>query len=285
MALPGLNFRPGKVVESAILQTFGTSVCVHPSFPSKCFFLVASFGRCKYKLTVEHVAIILQATIGGFASLFNVHFLSDRVFRFSVFSHNVGFHIYKLRSFECSNYKIFFNLWHEGGPDYISEFRRWCSEEQASWTKVVTKPSTCSSSNPVRPPLTGANSVPVHHGQAQHYGTPSKLLCHVINVQLRVVLPLPIRSLCMCLFCSFIPTFFFAVHLHMCIYLCARGGEKFHFQLDVYQTGDGRRRGLRTDHAPAKARAQQGAWSVSKLRGGEGEDLLILAIFALFGES
>lgn len=151
-------------MEAAILQAFGTSVCVHPAFPTKCFLLVASFGRCKYKLTEDSVATILQATIGGSAELFNVCYLSDRVFRFSVSSHNVGFHVYKLRSFQCSNYKIFFHLWHGGGPDYISEFRRWCIEEQALWTEVSRKSS--STSKLVRPPLTGANSVPVHqiHG-------------------------------------------------------------------------------------------------------------------------
>lgn len=110
------------------------------------------------------MATILQATIGGSAELFNVCYLSDRVFRFSVSSHNVGFHVYKLRSFQCSNYKIFFHLWHGGGPDYISEFRRWCIEEQALWREVSRKSS--STSKLVRPPLTGANSVPVHqiHG-------------------------------------------------------------------------------------------------------------------------
>lgn len=165
MELPGLNFRPGKALEAAILQTHGTSVCVHPAFSSKSFFLVASFGRCKYKLTEASVATILQATIGGFAELFDVCYLSDRVYRFSVFSQHVGFHVYKLRSFECSNYKIFFNLWHGGGPDYISEFRRWCIEEKALWTEVSRKSSP--SSKLVRPPLTGANSVPVRrlHGQ------------------------------------------------------------------------------------------------------------------------
>ena len=166
MDLPSLNFRPGKVVEAAILQAFGTSVCVHPAFPSKCFILVASFGCCKYKLIEDSMATILQATIGGSAELFNVRYLNDRVFKFSVFSHNVGVHVYKLRSFECSNYKIFFNLWHGGGPDHISEFRCWCIEEQALWTEVSRKSS--SSSKPVHPPLTGANYVPVHqiHGDS-----------------------------------------------------------------------------------------------------------------------
>ena len=129
MDLPGLNPRAGKVVEAEILRKLGTSVCVHPASPAKGFFLVLSFGRCKYRLTVESVGLILQATIGGSASLFHVQFLSDRVFRFTVASQAVDFHIYKLRSFECSNFKVYFHLWHGGGPNYISEFRRWSAEE------------------------------------------------------------------------------------------------------------------------------------------------------------
>jgi hypothetical protein len=39
----------------------------------------------------------------------------DRVFKFVVVSRNVGFHIYKLRSFSCDEHHIFFNLWNNGG--------------------------------------------------------------------------------------------------------------------------------------------------------------------------
>ncbi|CAD6219938.1 unnamed protein product [Miscanthus lutarioriparius] len=49
----------------------------------------------------------------------------------------VGFHIYNLRSFECQSFKILFNLWHGGGPNYAAEFRRWEAEEQAQWTDVA----------------------------------------------------------------------------------------------------------------------------------------------------
>lgn len=160
MDLPGLNPRPGKVIEAEILRKFGASVCVHPSSPrSQGFLLVVSFGRCKYRLNEAFVALILQATIGGSAPLFRVQLLNDRVFRFMVCSQAVGFHIYKLSSFECSNYKLFFNLWHGGGPNFIQEYKLWQLEEQASWTTVGAKAP--SSSSPVCPPLTGANSVPI----------------------------------------------------------------------------------------------------------------------------
>jgi hypothetical protein len=111
------------------------------------------------------VATILQSVIGGSAELFRVLPLGGRVFRFSVSSRVVGFHIYGLRSFDCSSFKVFFNLWHGGGPNYIAEFRRWEAEEQAKWTTVQKH----NASSSVRaPPLTGANSIPVSNSSHGH---------------------------------------------------------------------------------------------------------------------
>lgn len=103
MALPGLNFRPGKVVEAEIRRKYGSPVCHNPSSQSSAFFLVISFGRCKFRLSEWNAALILQSVIGGAAGSFGLYALSDRVFRFSVCSSAVGFHIYKLRSFECTS--------------------------------------------------------------------------------------------------------------------------------------------------------------------------------------
>jgi len=108
------------------------------------------------------VASILQATVGGHASLFRVLLLNDRVFRFSVSTQEVGFHIYKLRSFECAKYKVFFNLWHGGGPNYSLEYKNWLAEERDSWTSVGKKGPD--SKTLVCLPLTGANTVPLRHG-------------------------------------------------------------------------------------------------------------------------
>ena len=91
---------------------FGSSVS--PISPDQPFFLVVSFGRCKFQLSPTSVSVILQATIGGLAGDFDVLALGDRFFRFSVSSRLVGFHIFKLRSFECSLFKIFFHLWGNG---------------------------------------------------------------------------------------------------------------------------------------------------------------------------
>lgn len=82
--------------------------------PGHAFFLVASFGRCKFRLSPILVGFLLQATIGGVAKDFEVLPLSDRVFCFSVSLSGVGFHVVKLHSFECSLYKVYFHVWSNG---------------------------------------------------------------------------------------------------------------------------------------------------------------------------
>jgi len=76
--------------------------------------------------------------------------LDDRVFHFLVASREVGLHIYNLRSFECVDFKVFFHLWHNGGPNYLVEFSKWNQEQAAKWNDAVMRKS-------VR--LTGANSL------------------------------------------------------------------------------------------------------------------------------
>lgn len=152
-----------------IRSKFGCSVS--PISSSSSFFLVASFGRCKFRLCSASVGTLLQATIGGVAEDFDVVPLSDRVFRFSVSSRWVGFHIFKLRSFECNLFKVFFHLWGNGGPRWISEWKAYCKEEASSWSSAASgrsKPaqvftrSKASYAEVVKSnPLTGANAIPV----------------------------------------------------------------------------------------------------------------------------
>lgn len=114
--LAGLNGRPGAGIQVVIKSKFGCLVT--PVSWGQAFFLVASFGRCKFRLSPTSVGAILQATIGGVAEDFAVLPLSERVFRFFVSSGFVGFHIVKVRSFACSSYKVFFHLWSNGGPNW-----------------------------------------------------------------------------------------------------------------------------------------------------------------------
>jgi hypothetical protein len=72
MELPGLNLRPGRVVEAEVHQKFGSPVCHDPSSRSPEFFFVLSFGHCQFCLTEESAVAILQSVIGGVASAFRL---------------------------------------------------------------------------------------------------------------------------------------------------------------------------------------------------------------------
>lgn len=77
-------------------------------------------------------------------------------------------------SFECNLYKLFFDLWGGGGPNWRAEFAAFTKEEESSWTYVAAPGSSTPAgvgSTPVHdhsfadvvksPPLSGANSVPI----------------------------------------------------------------------------------------------------------------------------
>ena len=109
MDLSGLSFVWGLKVQAAVLATLNLPIS-NPALGRDSFFLVASFGRCKFKLCCESVGVILQATLGGLASDFRVSQLGDRVFRFVVSTRAVGFYVRDLQSFECKLYKVSFHL-------------------------------------------------------------------------------------------------------------------------------------------------------------------------------
>ena len=153
MAAFSLNLHPGKVLEAEIFRRYGSLVNFVPSpFLSKEFIMVLSVGRCKFCLSTSLVERILQSVLGGSAGAFRVMQLADRVFRFSVANQQIDFHNHRLRAFDCQEFKIFFHLWHDGGPNYRAEFRSWCREQATEWTEVSNHKS-------VR--LTGANAVPL----------------------------------------------------------------------------------------------------------------------------
>lgn len=169
MELQGLNFRPGFGVQEAIRSKFCCSVT--PAASDRAFsWLLPSVAASSN--SPASVGLVLRATIGGVASDFAVLPLSDRVFRFSVSLHLVGFHVLGLRSFECSFFEVFFHLWSNGGPHWVREWKANCLEEEASWT-TVQRTAVDRGNNLIRHktsfadvvrnnPLTGANRVPLH---------------------------------------------------------------------------------------------------------------------------
>jgi hypothetical protein len=160
MDLALLDFRPGLAFEDSLRLNLASSVCPARPRLRSSFWLMVSFGRCIFKLNPDSVGHLLQAALGGFASGFEVLQIADRVFRFSVSSMAVGFHIYNSRCIDRKELRAFFNLWNHGGPNWKHEFNNFSDEEAASWQKVRGKKSL-SFADIVKLPLTGANAVPI----------------------------------------------------------------------------------------------------------------------------
>lgn len=134
-----LDFQPGLLFQDDVWCKFGQRINCHPGNVHRAFFLAISFGRCKLQLTDETFGILLQATFDGSTEAFNAKFLSERVFRFSVFSKKVGFCNYNMRSYACLYFKAYFHLWNSEGPNWICELHDYNLEESNSWKLVARK--------------------------------------------------------------------------------------------------------------------------------------------------
>ena len=162
-----LDLRSGMEFQRFIWQKFNSPVAFAPGRGARELFLVASFKRHKHRLDCSNVSEYLRSCLGGIAFDFRVCYLRDRSFRFFVFSKKVGFAVNGLKSYECSQFMVYFSLWGNGGPDFIREFRLWEAEELRSWT-VVGKKKTLAVDNMTQhrqgfghKGLTGANGIPL----------------------------------------------------------------------------------------------------------------------------
>jgi hypothetical protein len=136
--LSDLPFNHGVNFAELVAQRFGRSVSPVSSHHSP-FHLVASFGRSAVRLNVDSVSMMLQACLGGNAKDYNVFHLSGWMFKFSVSCKDVGFMIYKLKSFSCKPFRIFFHLYGEGGPNWRRDYELWHEEQEAEWHIVGPK--------------------------------------------------------------------------------------------------------------------------------------------------
>jgi hypothetical protein len=116
----GLDFSHGINFAKDVKMKFGSSV--HPTRSSGNFIMVVSFGRSSFKLVEDNVGIALEAAVGGYCGEIKVSLIRDRVFSFCVANKSVGFHVAKLRSYSCTQFKCFFHLWGRGGPNWQREF-------------------------------------------------------------------------------------------------------------------------------------------------------------------
>lgn len=133
---PWSFFAPGLKIEADVGNRLGLPIC-SPALDRHSFVLVVAFGRCKFRLDPLSVGSILQATIGGLVTQFNVSLLSNRTFRFFVSSKQVGFYIADLRSFSCDAFYLEFHLWGNGGPNWRKEFALFQEAEFLSWKPAV----------------------------------------------------------------------------------------------------------------------------------------------------
>jgi len=132
--LSDLDFNPGLEIEKLVALRFKCVVC--SPLPALSFLLVASFGRSSVRLNKDSVSLLLQSCLWGSAKDFRVAHLSGWMFQFSVSCKNVGLLVYKLKSFSCKVFSIFFFLWGNGGPNWIKDYNAWCLEQDAKWTLV-----------------------------------------------------------------------------------------------------------------------------------------------------
>jgi hypothetical protein len=144
VAAPSLNFKRGIDFEDNIWLKFGHPVNYVSSARRRDFLLVASFSRSHFRLNVHTVGIVLQSCFGGLASLFKVLLLKDRSFKFSVASKSVGFQIYNSGKISEVDFDISFNLWGNGGPNWLVEEQKFYKEQDASWTVVSNSKSKVS---------------------------------------------------------------------------------------------------------------------------------------------
>lgn len=72
----GLSFSPGLATQDQIWQLLGLPV-TSPALGASSFALVVAFGRYKFRISKENVALTLQATFGGSTPQFRVSFLND----------------------------------------------------------------------------------------------------------------------------------------------------------------------------------------------------------------
>jgi hypothetical protein len=141
---------------------------------------------------VDLVSLALQCCLGLRALDFHVKFLSNNHFRFSVFSKEVGFHIYKLRRVISSSFDCYFHLWNNGTPHWEREKLAWELEQEKEWTEIRNKKPKIAVSKPLKKvsfaknlvqPSPPKKSLPVQYSPTQKiqfgaFSTPAVPLNH-----------------------------------------------------------------------------------------------------------
>ena len=132
-----LDFSRGLAFAKEVCILFGSDV--HSLEEKGSFVMVVDFARATFRMEEDWISLALEAVIGGFCGMLKVQLIKERAFSFRVASKQVGFHVLKLRFFECFHFKFSFHLWGNGGPNWRREFKLWQKEEDKVWTLVSYK--------------------------------------------------------------------------------------------------------------------------------------------------
>jgi len=127
---PHLDFNLGLEFQDEVRRCYKSPVHHPYPTPNGSFFLLVTFRRFLFRLTEDTVPLALQSCLGGKALDFHVQFLSNNHFRFSVFSKDVGFFVYKLRRVITNMFDIYFHLWNNGTPHWEREKHAWEIEQE-----------------------------------------------------------------------------------------------------------------------------------------------------------
>ena len=130
----GLDFSKGRVFSDEVFRSTGQTI--HPMGRRRAFTLIVSFSHHAFRLSEDSVAATLEALVGGSAIDLWVLHVKDKVFSFQVSCKQVGFIIMHLRSFACDLFKCYFNLWGNGGPNWVRELKIWRKECDAEWILI-----------------------------------------------------------------------------------------------------------------------------------------------------
>jgi hypothetical protein len=77
MVLSGLNFQPSAGIQADVRHRYGQPVKFFPPLGFKEFYIIVSFGRCKFQLLESSIGFLLQTTLGGVAADFRLQCISD----------------------------------------------------------------------------------------------------------------------------------------------------------------------------------------------------------------
>lgn len=108
----------GRSFSSKVRSLVGTSVVSDRPDAADSFWLLAAFSRSRLRLNDLSVGHILFSILGGEPSLLAIVEVEEHIFKFSVASKAVGLLIYRIQSFECDQFKVFFHLWNDKGLNF-----------------------------------------------------------------------------------------------------------------------------------------------------------------------